>query len=103
VEDSWLTYDAVAPLVGAAFTARTDDGARVPLTLTEASDTGLPGGAAPDGQPRTQFSLVFRGPVELPLQQGTYSIGGDLLEPQPIFIVPIGADAEGRYYQAVFA
>jgi hypothetical protein len=103
VDDAWLTYDSFAALVGSKFTLRTANGADVPLTLAEANDTGIPGGAGPDGRTRTQFSLVFRGPGDIPFEQGTYELSGDELAAQPIFLVPIRADSDGRYYEAVFA
>ena len=52
---------------------------------------------------RTPFSLMFRGPAQPILPQGTY----DFEHPQhgtlAIFIVPVGADATGVQYQAVFS
>jgi hypothetical protein len=103
VEDDWLTYDTFAPLVGSKFTLRTADGDSVPLTLAQANDTGIPGGAGPDGRTRTQFSLVFRGPADAPLEQGTYEVDADAVGIQTLFVVPIRADSDGRYYEAVFA
>lgn len=103
MDDSWLTYEAVAPLVGDVFTAEISGDGTVALTLTEADDTGRRGGVAPDGRTRSQFTLVFRGPLDAPLAQGTYLIGSERFEARPIFIVPIRADADGRYYEAVFA
>jgi hypothetical protein len=103
VDDAWLTYETFAPLVGSKFTLRTANGADVPLTLAEANDTGIPGGTGPDGETRTQFSLVFRGPADVPLEQGTYEVDADAVGIQTLFIVPIRADSDGRYYEAVFA
>jgi hypothetical protein len=100
--DDWLTYADVAPMRGAEFTAETADGRTVALTLTEATEFDAPGGSA-DGRTRSQFSLVFRGARDIPLDQGTYEIGGGQLAARPIFIVPIREDDEYRYYEAVFA
>jgi hypothetical protein len=100
--DDWLTYEEIAPMVGAELSAETGDGRIVVLTLTDATDSGVPGGGA-DGRTRTQFSVVFRAPRDVALDQGTYQIGGDGLAPRPIFIVPIREDDEYRYYEAVFA
>jgi hypothetical protein len=103
VDEIWFTCDTFAPLVGATFTARLAGDGEVPLVLVEANDSGVPGGAAPDGRSRTQFSLVFRGPAEVALDQGTYELSAAATGPQSIFIVPIRADAHSRYYEAVFA
>lgn len=101
--DTWFTCDSFAALIGETFTARLAEGDEVPLVLVEANDRGVPGGTAPDGRTRTQFSLLFRGPADVPLGQGTYELGAASLGPEPMFIVPIRADARSRYYEAVFA
>jgi hypothetical protein len=71
---------------------------RATLTLTEA--TALPGGAP--GYP-SPFSLVFRGPSQPRLAQGTYELAHPRLGPLAMFIVPIGADETGVQYQAIFS
>lgn len=100
---AWLTYDSFAPLVGATFTARLPDGAEVALVLAEAQDSGVPGGSAPDGSSRTQFSLIFRGPADVVLGQGSYELTTEVLGRQPIFLVPVRADSRHRDYEAVFS
>ena len=52
---------------------------------------------------RRQFSLLFRGPVDPFLSQGTYRLDHAELGALDIFLVPIGPDAEGMRYEAVFA
>ncbi|MDF2389226.1 hypothetical protein JMG10_47905 [Nostoc ellipsosporum NOK] len=47
------------------------------------------------------FSLMFRGPREIPLPQATYRLTGNGVA-HDIFIVPVAADAAGRLYEAVF-
>ena len=54
-----------------------------------------PGGPGPEGQDRMQFSLLFRGPSEPLLPQGTYVVTHDAIGEQHLFLVPIGRDAEG--------
>lgn len=58
------------------------------------------GEIAPKG--RRAFSLVFRGPREPALPQRIYAIGHETMGRMEIFIVPIGPDAEGMRYEAVF-
>ena len=99
----WLTHDTFAPLVGTSFSTPTADGSALKLTLVSTHDTQIPGGRAHDGSTRTQFSLEFRGAADRPIEQGTYSLTHDELGTELIFLVPVRADADGRYYEAVFA
>lgn len=55
------------------------------------------------GQSRESFSLVFRGPREQQLQQGTFFLNNEALtESIAVFLVPIGPDDHGLCYEAVF-
>ncbi|MDX8533539.1 hypothetical protein RFM41_19640 [Mesorhizobium sp. VK25A] len=47
------------------------------------------------------FSLLFKGPPEMLLPQGTYRFVGSELA-QDIFIVPVSSDQTGYTYEAVF-
>jgi hypothetical protein len=49
-----------------------------------------------------QFTLLFRGPLDRFFEQNTYDLGHDVLGLEPIFIVPVGRQADGFLYQAVF-
>lgn len=49
-----------------------------------------------------QFSIYFRGPANIYLQQGTYHMKHDAVGELDLFIVPIGRDPEGFRYEAVF-
>ena len=54
-------------------------------------------------QSRESFSLVFRGPQEQQLQQGTFFLNNEsLTESIAVFLVPIGPDDHGLCYEAVF-
>jgi hypothetical protein len=48
------------------------------------------------------FSLVFRGPLEQPLEQGLYPMTHAALGAESLFLVPIGREADGFRYEAVF-
>jgi hypothetical protein len=52
--------------------------------------------------PRAQFSLVFRGGPDPPLQQRIYRLEHERLGPLDLFLVPLGPDATGQRYEAVF-
>ncbi len=58
-------------------------------------------GAPPDL--RRPFSLIFRGPLEPVLPQRLYPIDNERMGALDIFLVPIGRDAQGMRYEAVFS
>jgi hypothetical protein len=66
------------------------------VELIDVSETGSAGSA------RSQFSLVFRGGPTPPLPQGIHGLEHDALGRLDLFLVPIGPDAEGQRYEAVF-
>jgi len=98
----WLTHDDFAGRVGEQFEMRVADGPSVALELIEATEGSALGGRGPDGQERRQFSLVFRGPDQPVLPQGTYPLGHAELEGLELFLVPLGPDGEGMQYEAAF-
>jgi hypothetical protein len=49
-----------------------------------------------------RFAIVFRGPREQFLQQGSYSFEHDEMGEFILFIVPIHQDDSGIFYEAVF-
>jgi hypothetical protein len=102
-----LTREQFAQRVGHSFRLELAEQA-LELELVEVKSLGSPSagatwGAAGSSMRPESFSLVFRGPASAPLEQGMYSLsqaGDDDLE--PIFLVPIAADDQGRYYEAIF-
>lgn len=48
------------------------------------------------------YSIVFRGPEDRLLPQGTYTLDHDRLGEQDLFIVPVAGDEQGISYEAVF-
>jgi hypothetical protein len=54
------------------------------------------------GEPREPFSLLFRGPAEPMLPQKSYALSNEHTGPIEIFLVPVGRDAAGLLYEAVF-
>ena len=99
----WLTYEHFAGRVGEHFDVASPDGSGVPLVLVEATQGSEPGGRGPEGEERLQFSLVFRAPVTRVWPQGTYPLAHEELGELELFLVPLGADADGVRYEAVFA
>lgn len=49
-----------------------------------------------------QFSIVFRGPLNIFLQQSIYKVEHDKIGTFDLFLVPIRQDQDGFYYEAVF-
>jgi|ERR1051325_10183411 hypothetical protein len=49
-----------------------------------------------------RFSLYFKGPGDLFLQQGTYRLEREGMGELDIFLVPVGRDESGFRYEAVF-
>lgn len=79
---------------GTAFAVTGLDG--VALELFEATPLDS---QAPDAR---RFSLLFRGPEQPMLPQATYTLEHAVLGALAIFLVPIGRDATGAQYQAIF-
>ncbi len=48
------------------------------------------------------FSVVFRGPHDLPLEQDTYMVEHKAIGASPLLIVPVYYDGDGLHYEAVF-
>ena len=87
------------PLVGQAFALHPDAASADALDVVLVQATALAHG---EGRPRTPFSLVFRGPLRPVMPQQIYRIEHAELGALDIFLVPIGPDAHGMRYEAVF-
>ena len=48
------------------------------------------------------FSLVFRGPLEQPLEQGLLPMTHESMGTDSLFLVPIAREADGFRYEAIF-
>src|SRR3954454_3252861 len=98
-----LTVDHFAPARGQAFKLDAGDGTQHDLELTDAStwDAGAP--PTDESGARSAFRLQFRGPIEPILEQRIYHLEHDTVGPIDIFLVPIGQDAAGTSYEAIFA
>ena len=99
----WLTHEHFAPLVGQDVTVEAGAHGALTMRLVEATAGTQPGGPGPEGQERLQFSLVFLGPAEQVLPQGTYAVTHEAVGEQDLFLVPLGRDAAGVRYEAAFA
>jgi len=98
-----FTIDTFAPLAGQMFRLHVEG--HEPLEMVLESVTEIPvSGWRPEEaiQHRKPFSLAFLGPPGFVLPQAIYRFEHDELGPFEIFIVPIGRDARGTRYEAVF-
>jgi hypothetical protein len=90
-----LTHEVFAAQLNTKFTIPLDEANRVELTLIEVSELIL--------SPRQeQFSIVFRGPLDMFLGQGMRAFDHDQMGQFELFLVPIKKDDEGFHYEAVF-
>jgi hypothetical protein len=91
-----LSLQAFAATVGEDFALDLGT-ASITLALIEAKPLTYHAGGL-----RQPFSLVFRAASPVVLPQKTYPLANPTLGKQAIFLVPIGRDAAGVLYQAVF-
>jgi hypothetical protein len=87
-----------APRLGETFRIQAADSQWMDVTLIEA--TALGEGAPAEGR-RAPFSIVFRGPRDSVLPQRTYPVEHAAIGAFELFLVPIGPDQEGMWYEAV--
>lgn len=102
-EQRWLTFGQFEDRVGQPFEVGVPGAAPVAIRLADARESPEPGGRGPDGQPRKQFSVIFRGPRDPVLPQATYAVRHDELGDLDLFLVPVGRDDDGTTYEAAFA
>lgn len=74
---------------------RNSDEPAVVVKLAKAVDLG-------STSRQEQFSILFCGLPEQPLGQGLYRLDHDRLGSFDLFIVPVGRDAQGYQYEAIF-
>ncbi len=48
------------------------------------------------------YSVLFRGPLELPFQQGSFPLRHEVMGEATLFLVPVAREADGFRYEAVF-
>ena len=98
-----FTSETFAPHRGAIFRVSADSAAPLDVALIEVTELGGgPGRMASGRTERVPFSLVFRGPTQPVFAQRTYRVAHDGIGEFDLFLVPIGPDAEGMRYEAIF-
>lgn len=97
------TRSQFAALVHTKFRVQLEPLRSIEIELLEVNDPSTGGGkvAAP-ADPEHQFSLLFKGPDAEPFGQRTYELQHARMGSFPMFLVPVGQAAHGRFYEAVF-
>ena len=90
-----LHYADFAEQLDTPFLVTGSSGGELPLLLAEAQDLSHRFGAE-------NFSIVFHGPSDQPLSQGTYEFEHRSLGAFSLFIVPMRGDGRHASYEAVF-
>ena len=87
------------PRVGELFRVIVDEQWEMQTRLTAVTPWGHEEAAS---RPRIPFSLVFHAAANAVIPQAIYRVENANLEPMELFLVPIGPDAQGMQYEAVF-
>lgn len=93
-----LTHERFAALEGEKFEVSWQEGSATfeLIEVTARKDVSREGARVP-------FSLVFRGPAEPTLGQGTFLVSHERIGTAAIFLVPISDDDTSRSYEACFS
>ncbi|MEO8334728.1 MAG: hypothetical protein ABI664_07140 [bacterium] len=94
-----FTHETFEPFVGKPFAVMVGNERFMPTHLIEVKPLALDGDTR---RKRSPFSLLFRGPAGGHLPQDIYDLKSDDLDVPGVFLVPLGPDAEGMLYEAVF-
>lgn len=89
------TKDEFEAELNAPFAASSEDGQEFSLELVEVT-------GHISNETQENFSVVFRGPVDLPPRQGIYGLANDGFGQLDVFLVPIKQESDGMYFEAVF-
>ena len=99
-----LSAGQFAELVQTRFQISVEPSPAIILELIAVSAPGPrgPGSVSPETTKFESFSLLFSGPLDRPLGQGTHRFDHAQLGSFDLFIVPVCADRGARQYEAVF-
>ena len=91
--ETW-THDQFAKHINTDFVAQHPQG-NVTLQLVHVSELR-------ETPRQRMFSLMFRGPLEQPMEQGGYPLSHAEMGSEVLFLVPVAREADGFRYEAVF-
>jgi hypothetical protein len=95
MSESKLLGPVYAEHLNSIFHQRADDEKVVDLELVKVEMKNTAPG-------QEEFSLIFRGPLDLPIRQGLFRLEHEKLGTEELFLVPVSKDQEGIYFEAVF-
>ena len=95
-----LQADDFSKCLHQTFRLHVADGDPLEVELIQVS-RATPADENPDR--RQPFTLLFRGPAEVTLDQGIYKIENETLGDLELFVVTIGPDDEGMRHEVVFS
>ena len=90
-----LSHEVFTQNINTKFQIQIDEQRCVELELTEVSELKL-------YPQQEQFAIEFHGPLDMFLEQGTWSCTHKEMGQFELFLVPIRRDEQGFYYEAVF-
>ena len=97
----YLKYATFSMLIGETFTIRQESSETIKVQLIEAVERGGDNTGKAGMQQQECFSILFQGPADISLAQGTYRFYHRKTKDFALFIVPVGADDKGCQYEAV--
>src|SRR5262245_19322718 len=92
-----LTAESFTQRLGERFRVHARPEMAIDVELIEANVLG-----ASNASRRAPFSILFRGPLSPVWPQRTYRLDHDAMGSFDLFLVPVGPDATGMVYQAIF-
>jgi hypothetical protein len=90
-----LTHEEFRKHLNTVFQIQLNESEMIDLELVQVSEQKL-------SRVQERFSVVFRGTNESFLGQGMRALEHDQMGRFSLFLVPLGRDDEGAYYEAVF-
>lgn len=90
-----LTHEEFSKNANTKFQVQADENTHVELELTAVSEIKL-------HPKQEEFTLEFRGPLNMFLGQGIRNFSHDQMGQFELFIVPIKQAEQGFYYEAIF-
>ena len=96
-----LSYAAFADRCGETFLVSREGMEPIELELVEVDDLRNPKRSLPSHVRQDPFQLKLRGPIEPLLPQGTYTFSHRELGDVLLFLVPMGPEDGGHWYNVV--
>ncbi|RPJ26495.1 MAG: hypothetical protein EHM33_11405 [Chloroflexi bacterium] len=92
--ENW-THAAFSKQIHTTFGLTHPECGNIPLELVSVSELR-------ETARQRMYSILFRGPLELPFQQGSFPLAHEVMGEATLFLVPVAREADGFRYEAVF-